>query len=400
MAAAPTEQQRYHALDALRAGMMLSVVVVHAMMAHLALIRTAGVWRFRDEQTSLVFDVLFVFIDSFGIPIFLLMAAFFGAMLCERRGSRRLVVNRVQRLLLPLVVAWLVLYPIAMAGFVFARQGGDLAALSAAWSHVRSPELFERPYLMHLWFVYDLLILYALALGVRAVVLRVVPAGVRARALDGFAWLVRAPWGLAVFAGLTFVTLLRSYSGMLVSYTSFTPPPEAFMMYGPFFAFGWLLYARRDLLATLRARAWVYAGVGAALFPIHCGLALTNAAAPDPLLRLLTAGTGGVVIWGFTFGLTGLSLRLFDRPNPWVRYATDASYWIYLSHLPFTIWIPGLLGPVAWPAVLKFWIVLTLTLAATVVTYHYGVRATVVGEVLSGRRYPRVWPQREGVPVA
>lgn len=399
MASAPSDPQRYHALDALRAGMMLSVVVVHAMMAHLALIRTAGVWPFRDAQRSPVFDVLFVFIDGFGIPIFMMMAAFFGAMVCERRGGRRLVENRAKRILLPLVVAWVVLYPIAMAGFVFARGGGDLAALHAAWAHVRSPELFEGAYLMHLWFIYDLLLLYALALGIRAVVLRFVPPGTRARVLDGFARLVRAPWGLAVLAGLTFLTLRPSYSGMLVSYTSFFPPPEAFGMYGPFFAFGWLLYHRRGLLDVLRDRAWGYTGASAVLFPIHCGIALANAAGPDPLLRLLTAASAGVVIWCLTFGLTGLSLRLFDRPNPWVRYATDASYWIYLVHLPFTIWIPGLLAAVAWPAMLKFWVVLTATLAVTLVSYHYGVRSTAVGAVLNGRRYPREWPRREGVPV-
>lgn len=44
---------------------------------------------------------------------------------------------------------------------------------------------------------------------------------------------------------------------------------------------------------------------------------------------------------------------------------------MYLIHLPFAIWIPGLLAPAALPALVKFSIVLSLTSIATVVTYHY-----------------------------
>ena len=46
--------------------------------------------------------------------------------------------------------------------------------------------------------------------------------------------------------------------------------------------------------------------------------------------------------WILILGITGVSERLFTRANPVVRYMVDASYWIYLMHLPLTIFIPAL----------------------------------------------------------
>ena len=56
------------------------------------------------------------------------------------------------------------------------------------------------------------------------------------------------------------------------------------------------------------------------------------ALAASPLLTGLVA-----------LGVTGLFLRHLNHHVPVVRYVVDASYWVYLVHLPFTLWIryPG-----------------------------------------------------------
>jgi hypothetical protein len=70
----------------------------------------------------------------------------------------------------------------------------------------------------------------------------------------------------------------------------------------------------------------------------------------------------------------------------------DASYWMYLVHLPCTIVLPAFLSTLPVPTFVKFSVVLGATTFLTVVTYHYWVRATVIGQVLNGRRYPRTLP--------
>ena len=98
---------------------------------------------------------------------------------------------------------------------------------------------------------------------------------------------------------------------------------------------------------------------------------------------------GATLVWLFFFGLTGLFLRYCSRPSPAVRYLVDASFWIYLVHLPLTIWLPGLFSGLTAPAGVKILMVLGITYALAITTYDLFVRSTVIGFVLSGGRRPR-----------
>ncbi len=92
------------------------------------------------------------------------------------------------------------------------------------------------------------------------------------------------------------------------------------------------------------------------------------------------------------FGLTGLFMRYLDKPSARIRYVVDASYWVYLIHLPFTIWIPGLLVGTGMSVWFRMLIVLMATTLACFVTYDLFVRSSFVGRVLNGRRYTRGLP--------
>ena len=99
--------------------------------------------------------------------------------------------------------------------------------------------------------------------------------------------------------------------------------------------------------------------------------------------------------WLLVFGFLGLFLRYLERPSAGWRYMADASYWMYIVHPPVVMVLPTLLAD--WPvaAAVKFSLVLAGTAVITVVTYHFLVRATLIGERLNGRRYPRVAPWRK-----
>ena len=75
------------------------------------------------------------------------------------------------------------------------------------------------------------------------------------------------------------------------------------------------------------------------------------------------------------------------------RYIADASYWLYLTHLPLTIWVPGLLTGWAVSAFVKSGVTLAVTTILTVVSYHLLVRSGVIGLLLNGKRYPRALPR-------
>ena len=117
---------------------------------------------------------------------------------------------------------------------------------------------------------------------------------------------------------------------------------------------------------------------------------LTEAPLRRAAFILVSMVVSATVVWLLFFGLTGLFLRHFNRPSPAVRYVVDASFWVYLVHLPLTIWLPGLFSNLAWVPSVKILMVLAITLLFGFVTYDLFVRSTIIGSVLNGRRYPRV----------
>ena len=86
------------------------------------------------------------------------------------------------------------------------------------------------------------------------------------------------------------------------------------------------------------------------------------------------------------FGAMGLFRWIFARERFWVRYLSDASYWLYLTHLPLVIGAQMLL--VTWPMNihLKCLLISATVVAGLLVVYQVGVRYTVIGTVMNGPR--------------
>jgi peptidoglycan/LPS O-acetylase OafA/YrhL len=75
-----------------------------------------------------------------------------------------------------------------------------------------------------------------------------------------------------------------------------------------------------------------------------------------------------------------------------VRYLSDASYWLYIMHMPVVVGLQFALLPVPLPALAKIPIVLALAVAILIASYDLMVRPTWIGALLNGRRYPRHLP--------
>jgi len=398
MSAAPgSPAVRHHALDGLRAVMMLLGLVLHAGVSYMATPPTGDVWPFRDASTSSLLDLLVFYIHVFRMPIFFVIAGFFAALLYLRRGAGGLARNRIARVALPFAVGWVVLLPLTAAGFAFAvaTQETSLAAgWQAAVQHIVTLAFLEDT-TVHLWFLYYLLMLYGVVLLGGPLLLKLPPA-VRERTTAAFAAALRSRWRPLIFAVPTAVSLLGMEAGLLQTSNSFIPDPKTFAAYLVFFAFGWLLYERRDELASFQDYAWTQVIVATLLVPVNVG-AVTRAAAATPEFDLAAhvtaATTGSIMVWLLVFGVTGLFLRYLDHPSPRVRYLVDSSYWLYLVHLPFTIWLPGAFSRVALPALVKFSLVLLVMTPILLLSYDWLVRPTAIGELLNGRRYPRGLPQ-------
>lgn len=371
--------------------MMLLGLVLHSGVNY-TVSSLGAAWPYDDPSTNTVFDILVFFIHLFRMPVFFVVAGFFAAFLYARDGVAGFARNRGGRLLIPLAVFWTLLFPVITAGFIFAN-GRAVGAVS--WTAFGAA--LQRPSLMHLWFLWYLVLLYAAAI-VLVPLARRLPVNWQERGDRAFASVAGHWWGALVLGAVTALTLIPMTIAGLDTSLSLLPPLRTMVAYGVFFGFGWLLYRRRDVLDSFRAH-WVR--TLAAGIIVSIGYLVTTVGRPiaDPVQAHLTGvALAGLSMWLLIFGIMGMFISGMNQPRALVRYFSDAAYWMYLVHLPLTIWIPGLLAPLDLPAVLKFSVVLTSTALVTIATYHYLVRSTAIGALLSGRKYPRALPGRERAP--
>lgn len=387
---------RYHFMDRLRVLMMLLGIVLHASLAYTTL--PLEFWPYRDAASSRVLDVVAIFVHVFRMPLFLVVAGFFAHQLLARYGVRGFARNRLARVAVPLVLGWIVLFPMFAAVSASAADGGR--RLDGVLRFLRSGQLWPQPTWIHLWFLYYLLLLYALTLLLRAV-------GPQLRLAGAWDWLQRqalAPnRGLLLFAGAGTLIALSMRNGGLDPPDRLRPQLHILIACGSYYLFGWLLYAQRTVLAQLQPAAGLRVAAAMVLLLVFLGLHRFGGEAADwqhGALHALAAAVWTLVCWLMIYGLLGLFSRYGDAPGERWRALSESAYWVYLAHLPLVLWLCVLLGNVALPAPLKL-VVVTLSAYALLWLAWIGfVRDGWLGALLEGRLLDRFFnparPARDG----
>ena len=104
------ENARFHGLDFLRGAMMLLGVVLHVATSFVASPADGG-WPLRDAQTTGLAGLVVLAIHAFRMPAFFVLSGFFGALVVSRRGMGAWVGDRARRILFPMAIAWIALFP-------------------------------------------------------------------------------------------------------------------------------------------------------------------------------------------------------------------------------------------------------------------------------------------------
>ena len=389
--------RRYHGLDAIRAVMMAL-----GLLLHVALCYGEGPWIYKDPATTGLAGVITISVHVFRMPIFFVMAGFFAAMVHERRGARVFAIQRFDRIAIPLGIGWFVLFPLLAWSIIFAwthasippdTVGGGWNAIGGAFRRMEWSTNWADAGPMHLWFLYDLLWFYAAAIVLSPIATRLGPLtrGVRAT-LDSLT-LGRARWIATPIVLVTMTTaMLTMRDPGLDTQEGWAPVPHLLLVYGLWFWIGWIAWARRAIVERLHAGWW---------WRLSLGLLLLNGALVAIIAAYTARGGGepmgpvGVTLtqflvvastWYLLLGLVGMAERLLRRENAAIRWFVDASYFLYLAHLPFAILVPAMLRNWDAPAIVKMTASLVIMTVALSIAYQLLVRHTVIGVVLNGRR--------------
>lgn len=101
---------------------------------------------------------------------------------------------------------------------------------------------------------------------------------------------------------------------------------------------------------------------------------------------MLLAGLLALFAWFTTYGLFAIFLRTRLGDNKMTCYLAEASYWVYLIHLPFVGLTQIAIAQLPAPTLAKFLLTGLTALALSLMTYHVFVRDKWLGEFLDGHR--------------
>lgn len=395
----PTE--RLHGLDALRGGALLLGVVLHASLSFFP----QQIWIVGDDSTSLGAAWIFFAIHLFRMTAFFLIAGLFAHMMLARKGGFAFARDRAIRITGPLLAFW---FPV-MAGIVTALVwNAHVQGLVVPGAPPPPPPTYDWTNipLTHLWFLYVLTLFCLAALILRAPFAALDRNGGWGRMVDRLTgaligwWtpaLLAAPLALAIWLDpkwIAFFAVPTPDAGLV-------PNTTALVGFGSAFALGFLVDRRRDLLDRIAGWSPVYlvtaivSGVWA--YVLADGPSLAPMVEPTQA-KAVAAVVMALAVWTSAFAALGLCLKFLSGHSPIRRYLADASYWVYILHLPLVmlaqVWVQDWRAP--WWAKLAG--VSLGVFAICLLTYELLVRHGFMGKWLNGRRIP--WRRQAVDPAA
>ena len=380
---------RMHALDNLRACMMWLGIVLHVAINHLV---APSFIPFKDRDLSVLADMTVVFIHSFRMPVFFVLAGLLAAMMADTRGYRAMLRNRLRRIALPFAVFWPLVFVASIVLVLMFRHmmATGTFGLSLADAPKTDP---SRPALntMHMWFIYYLL-WFCLLAGALCALEKFIPEAVKSCSRSLLEVLARQWWGFVLLA-IPMALVASGYrAGMLQPTGSFIPNIKELVHNGMFFVFGWTVYRLRDDLLTQYARqCWKFVAGGLVFYTAAGALfqVFLKAPASIPHIEMVTAYVYGSASWLWSIALLGLFVRYLPTQNRVLRYLSDSSYWVFMVHMLCTLGFGILLYNAPFGALGKMAANIVATSATCLLSYHLFVRHTWIGVLLNGKRHPR-----------
>jgi peptidoglycan/LPS O-acetylase OafA/YrhL len=298
---------------------------------------------------------------AFRLPAFFVLAGFFASLLIAKRGPNEFLRNRGRRLGLVLVL----IGPFVVLVTLIVRGDSE---------HLLSVNYLLDKGLLHLWFIYYLLILSVLTYLLTRIQLPESFSTLLARA---GVWISnpRILWGapLALSAAPLFLgpnASVRISGGVI-------PDLSLLGFYALFFAMGILLYrSGQSGLDALERRSILLTAVGFIAAQLAFGWGANVIV--GPLRQFLSI----VASFYLALGVIGIFIRFASKVGPAWAYFTRTSYWVYLVHLPFVYAFLRLLAHLALPPFVTIAITFVASVALSLASFELLVRRTPLARLV------------------
>ncbi len=313
------KQTYYFQIDALRSAMLLLGVVLHAGLSFMQF-PLGDAWLYKHPDSSKLFDVLVLFIHTFRVPVFFVLAGFFIEMNIAQKSRKHILIKKLKRIGIPLVLGVLFLFPLVAFGLKKAQNNN--------YTILQYISNFDASHYgtIHLWFLYYLLFFYVVHLLIsskltkfRAIVKRIHKA---------YLFPILVVFILYTIFILSFINP-RSFDGDY----AFLPNIGSVLYFLGFYFLGFIFYQINELFSKLKKQFNRYFFIGFFAF----GLLLysrnetlminTDFNIFENIFFVITA-------YSFVVGFFGLFLKVFQKQNSMISYISKSAYFVYVVHLP------------------------------------------------------------------
>jgi hypothetical protein len=319
---------RFHSLDFLRAFALLMGVLLHVLMLFLE--------PFDGSEPRLGASIVFIWIHTWRMPLFMLLAGFFTALSLSKRDTGNYAFNRLIRLGVPLLLLWSVIPAID-------EEASRLFKIPELISYI----FYDIPFtfrLDHLWFLYYLLIFYSVLLLIKTAV----------PVIYSFILGFELSLSRVLMVWLPILILLsplnKPTGGILgndpVIFGEINLGSMLFM--ASFFMIGMQAYKSSQFLENLqRTRFWLPSLIIFSLIPI--GLLVWGGVKDEPFafsglmeLWIVNSLSGSAALL-LVLSIIGLAMHKISSSGQILRWLVKLSYPIYVFHLMFVISVSGTL---------------------------------------------------------
>ena len=369
---------RFHSLDFLRAFALLMGVLLHVLMLFLE--------PFDGSEPRLGASIIFIWIHTWRMPLFMLLAGFFTALSLSKKNTGNYAFNRLIKLGVPLLLLWSLIPAID-------EEASKLFKVPELISWL----LYDVPFtlrLEHLWFLYYLLIFYSILLLVKTTLPSI--------------------YSFILDCELSVSRVLMLWLPILILLSPLNKPtggifgeiPITFgeihlgsmLFMASFFMIGMQAYKSPQFLENLqRTKFWLPSLIAFSLIPI--GLLAWGGVKDEPfefsgLLELwIVNSLSGSAALLLVLSIMGLAMQKISSSGHILRWLVKLSYPIYVFHLIFVISASGTLMLLG----INDWIVVLLGFASgilfPVIIYYTFIYWTPLDWVFNGYKNSKYQPK-------
>jgi glucans biosynthesis protein C len=357
--------KRLYYLDSVRVFAMYLGIVLHVTLPMLP-------W-YGDYEMKEGYGILLLFIHGFRMPLFMIISGFFSEMIIHRNGVEKFIDNRLRRIGLPYLVFVPLITVLFISTFFIGNIFVDWDSINITKEAKESKtdnEVFDHG---HLWFMYFLLI-FTFVYSAIIYFLKKININIKIN------------YFLISMIPMSFFLLIFQPEEIIsrpATDLSFFPHWSILGYYFTFFLFGALFFRLKNngqnFIKKISKIQKVFYWIPIASFIICLVLS-------EYKIYLLGELFNFIYTWSSILVIVLIFYKFINRYNSKIKYLSDASYFVYIIHIPFIILLQGMLSSLEINHFIKFIMIIFLVTIFCIITYHFLVRNTLIGKLLNGKK--------------